>query len=256
MILKRCLLIAAVAVSMQVRGQISPPGLDDTKVAFWSAIGVSQKLSDRFNLSVYIGQARQSDPDNFAFIKKQAIYVLNQETTLRVSNSFAMSFCASYRIQNRYDDETPYSPADPETRNEERYYLRFYYYEKIGNTKLTFSFRPELRLYSSAHHESWVPTDEELRFRLKGQAAVPLGNPDNQFILANEILSTTDHEKKDMQTHWTAFGFTEDRLSTYFRHTAGKVITDIGLMHQIGFDGDYILHLAVDVILTDPFGKK
>jgi hypothetical protein len=242
-------------LTISVRAQISPPGLDDTKIAFWSALAVSQKLSHKCNLTFYVGQSRKSDPDNYALLKKQAIYVINQETLFNLGTKYALAVCASYRIQNRYNAEEPYEPTDPAAKNEERYYLRFYAYRNTGKTKWTFSFRPEMRLYYETHHKVWQPTDEELRFRVKGQASFTIGES-KKLIVANEVLSTTDHERNATEAHWGSFHFTEDRLSTYYRVTFDHLITDFGLMHQITFDGDYIVHLAVDFILTNPFSKK
>lgn len=242
--------------AMNAFGQISPPGLDDTHMGFWSAIAFNQKLSPRWDVTIYLGESRESDPDNFTFFKKQALYVFNEETRLHFNERFSLAFCASYRIQNRYMARPPYGPANPEIRNEERYYLRFYFREKIGKAKLTFSIRPELRLYASANHSRWKPVDEELRFRVKGQISVPFRTPANQLIIANEILSATDHENRQGDAHWTAYAFTEDRLTLFFRHTFQNVITDVGLMHQIKGDGNAIVHLALDLILTNPLTRK
>ena len=127
--------------------QISPPGVSDANIAFWSVFGLSQKISDRWLLSVYTGNSRQSDPDNIALFKKQAIFVINEETTFNFNKTFSLAACASYRIQNQYADEEPFRPAVPATKNQERYYLRFHYREQIGKTKLKFSFRPEFRRF-------------------------------------------------------------------------------------------------------------
>lgn len=247
--------LMVVLLRIHATAQISPPGLDDTNVAVWSAVAIRQKLSPHWELTAYVGSSRQSDPDNLAVFKKQAICVINEETTVRINQKFSLSLCASYRIQNRYNTAYPYGSSDPEVKNEERYYFRFYLYEDIGKTKLTLSFRPELRLYSSVNHHAWSPIDEELRFRVKVQASVPLRKSSNQFIVANEVLSTTDHTKGLTSDHWTSYSLTEDRLSTFFRHSFGHVITDVGVMHQIKFDGKYIPHLSFDVILKNPFAK-
>lgn len=250
------LLVLFLVYTINVFGQISPPGLDDTNLAFWSALAMNQKLSDWWNVSVFVGESRQSEPDNLALVKKQAMYVINEETMFNFNKTMSLSACASYRVQNRYEAEKPYGPDDPETKNEQRYYLRFYIRERIGKTKLTFSLRPELRRFSSTNNHAWKPIDEEMRFRLKGQVSIPLNNPSNQFMISNETLSATDHEIIEDTKHWTPYAFTEDRVGTFYRHIFSNVITDIGVMQQIKRDGQYNIQLAFDLILTNPFDQK
>jgi hypothetical protein len=233
--------------------QISPPGISDANVAFWSALGLSQELSEKWSLSVYAGNSRQSDPDNMALFKNQAIFVINEETTFEFNNYFSLSACASYRVQNRYQSEEPFSPADPAMKNEERYYLRFYFREQIGKTKFKFSFRPELRKFSSAGHRPWSPVDEEVRLRLKGQASIPLGNPSKQLIISNEILAVTGRVKIGEAEQWSGYTITEDRLATFYRHVFPHVVADFGVMHQIMHDGQYRAHVAFDLVLMNPF---
>src|SRR5690242_11489256 len=91
--------------------QISPPGLDDTNAAFWGAMAVSQNLTDKWNLTLYAGANSQSNPDNFNMLLKPAIYVLNGEAQYKFNHLFAVSFCASARIQHRYEKIAPYEPA-------------------------------------------------------------------------------------------------------------------------------------------------
>ena len=234
--------------------QISPPGLDDTNTSFWSAIGINEKFSDRWMVSVYGGASRHGNPDNYSLIQKPGMLVLSEETMFQINPKWAIALGISYRKQNRYEEESPYSPADLEVRNEERFYFRFYLREKLGKLKLTFSFRPELRFYFGDHGHTWSPVDEEVRFRLKGQAAVPLNEANtNQFIVANEIFTATDYEKSNITDRWTSYAFTEDRIATYFRHSFKRLVSaDIGVMQQIKADGDYIVHVAFDLILKLP----
>jgi len=241
-----------------VCAQISPPGLDDTNAAFWTAVGISQKISDRWSFAVYAGAARESNPDNYSLVLKPAIFVVNQETQYQFDQHWSLSLCASYRTQNRYEEEAPYDEATPEIRKEARYYSRLYFKEKTGRVGLTFSFRPEFRTYYAEHGHVWRPINEEMRFRLKGQASVPLNKSNtNQFIVANEVLSATDHLKDNRAHHWTHYAFTEDRLSTYFRHTFSQpaIIMDLGVMHQIKSTGQYIPHLAFDLIFQNLLWK-
>jgi hypothetical protein len=87
---------------------------------------------------------------------------------------------------------------------------------------------------------------------LKAQAAVPLdASASNQFILGNEILTVAE-------PHFSSYGYTEDRVTTYFRHAFSKpaLIIDAGLMYQFLAGEGLITHVAFDLIFVDPFGKR
>jgi hypothetical protein len=251
-----CLLLQV--VTFNIAAQISPPGLDDPHAAFWSAIGFSEKLSERWNLTIYAGAARESNPDDYALLRKPAIFVLNQETRYTFNKNWSLSLCTSYRTQNRYEEVDPFEKADPDKRNEVRYYLRLYYRHSIRKFSFAYSFRPEFRTYYGEHGRLWRPVDEEVRLRLKAQVSVPLNaSKSNQFILANEFLTATDHID-DRASHWTRYKFTENRLTTYFRHVFGKpsMVADLGIMHQLRSDGRYTAHLSVDLIFQNIFRHR
>jgi len=240
--------------------QISPPGMDDTHAAGWGAIGVNQEFGKKWAVTVYVGASRESDPVNYSLIRKQAIVVFNQETLYKFNARWQLAVGTSYRMQNRYKEEAPYTASTPALRDEARYYLRFYYKAHIRKASMTYSFRPEFRNYYTPSGTRWSVTPVELRFRFKVQAALPLNEAaSNQFIVANEWLSATDEIKDNQESsHWSTLKYTEDRLSTYFRHTFKKpaVFADIGMMHQMKSDGDYIVHLAFDLIFQNPFGRR
>lgn len=249
--------ILIMAVTVESFGQISPPGLDDTNVAFWSAIAINKKISKRWSVSAYGGMSGKSDPDNFSLFKKRAAFVINQEIAFEIDKRWGISFGASYRGQNQYKKESPFHSDEPDLKNENRYYFRFNFRRKFDAIGFTVSLRPELRLYYFDGH-TWNPIDEELRIRLKTQASIPLDQSrTNEIIVANEIMTTTDHEKNETSDHWTHYSYTEDRVSTFLRHRFNHVLVgDIGMMHQIKANGNYIAHLSFDVIFRDPFGGR
>lgn len=248
-----CLLMTA----LQLQAQISPPGLDDTNAAFWTAFGLTQELTPMWTVTVYAGEARQSSPDNYRLLSKQAIFVLNQETQFNFNKFWAASFCTSYRVQSRYADISPFEADDPASKNELRFYGRLYARPTIGRAQLAISFRPEYRTYHY-NGEVWTPIDKEIRLRLKGQVSIPLNtDKSNQFIVADEVLSATEHFETSTVDIWTSFGYTESRLSTYYRHVFKhpSIVTDVGVMQQFRVNGPYIVHLAFDVIFVNPFGS-
>jgi hypothetical protein len=253
----RCLTFSCLLwlVGIPAFSQISPPGLDETNAAAWGAIGFSQNLRERWSVTAYVGASRQSNPDDYHMMFKPAIVVLNEETQFKFNKLFAASLCVSLRKQHRYEDTPPYEADSPEQRGEFRIYSRFYYRPSIGRASFAISFRPEYRTYHY-QNEDWTPVNKELRFRLKGQVTYSLRESKaDQIIVADEVLTAMDHVLPE--DSWTELEYTENRLSTYFRHTFSKprLIFDIGAMHQFRSDGQYIIHAAFDFIFVDPFGK-
>jgi hypothetical protein len=243
-------------------GQISPPGMDDTNVVAWGAIGINQQIGKKWAVTVYGGAARESNPNNTNLLQKQAIVVFNQETQYQFNSHWLLSFCSSFRIQDRYKEDAPSELQNPPLRDEARLYLRLYYKHSLRKIGMTYSFRPEYRAFYDTHWNHWDGTPFELRFRLKAQANIPLNaSKTNQFILANEFLSATDDQRNaNHELHWSAYRFTEDRFTTYLRHvfTKQSIIADIGMMHQIKYDkgkSDYIAQFAFDILFQNPFWK-
>jgi hypothetical protein len=230
--------------------QISPPGLDDTRAVGWAAVGFSQQIGRRWQTTVYLGASRESNPDNFSLLRKPAIGVLDINQLYRFNEHWSLAGAVSFRMQNMYFNAPPFDSEDPALRDEVRYYMRVYYRHKVKRISFTYSFRPEYRTYFD-RLDRWSPVPYEFRFRLKGQAAVSLNQSgSNQFILGNEILSVAE-------PHFSQYHYTEDRLTTYFRHTFTKpaLIVDAGFMYQFLAKEGLITHFAVDFIFLDPFRK-
>ncbi|HEV7379619.1 MAG TPA: DUF2490 domain-containing protein [Dyadobacter sp.] len=243
--------------------QISPPGLDDTNLATWGAVGFSQDLNPKWTLTAYLGGARVSNPDRWFPLKKQSIAVYNHEFQYKFNPRWQASLCSSIRLQNKYDEEFPYRPADQAYRWEIRYYGRLYNKQQVGKVNMTYSFRPEFRTFYSP---DWTPssTPIELRFRLKAQASIPLNTAKSNFLLgANEFLSTIDEYTLNTPTGrehtWSNYQLTEDRLSVYFRHVFKDqdVILDLGVMEQFKTRSDFdaVSYVAFDLLIQNPFSK-
>jgi hypothetical protein len=229
------LFLACFGAFLSASGQISPPGLDDTKAVVWAAVGFTQQWNSKWQTSFYTGGSRESNANNYSLLVRQAIAVIDVNQLYRFNEHWSLAGCLSYRKQDFYEEGKI-------LRDEIRYYARLYYRHKIKRLLLTYSFRPEYRTYYYLGDES----TSELRLRLKAQAAVPLNQSgSNQFVAGNEFL-------------WTNFVYQEDRLTTYFRHTFKKpsLIVDAGVMYQVVKDEGLITHLAFDFIFIDPFGKR
>ncbi|HWA35246.1 MAG TPA: DUF2490 domain-containing protein [Cyclobacteriaceae bacterium] len=245
-------------VAVPATGQLSPPGLDGARLVSWGAIGFSQQFSNRFSATIYVGGSAQSDPDNLSTFKKPAIFVLNQETLYQFNTRWQLAFCTSLRQQFVYEEDPPYSFEEPPWRREIRYYLRLFHRYQKGKAAWTFSFRPEYRTFFTPDGDPWA-SPVQIRLRAKIQVSIPLNeSKTNSFVAANEWLGATS---EDSQLHWSSFEFTEDRLSTFFRHAFKKpqVFLDLGLMHQLWKDErknlQYSTYFSFDLLFQNPFGQ-
>jgi hypothetical protein len=243
--------------------QLSPPGLDDTHVVLWGAVGINQAIGKKWSNQSYIGASRFSDPNNDAVFKKQAIYVVEQQTYRQFGKHWQLGFCLSIRGQNMYSDDPPYEDAAPALRREIRYYLRLFYRHQIGRLTFAYSVRPEWRNFYSPDWSNFYSSPRALRYRAKAQAGLALNeSKSSSIILANELLFVNVEQRQaDGTLVWSNLAFSEDRVSTYYRHTFKKpaMIVDVGVMQQLNFKGmtfnsDFV-HFAFDVLFINPFGK-
>lgn len=263
-----CMKLFSIAViclfSFTAFSQISPPGLDDTQIATWGAVGFSQQLNPKWTLTAYLGGARMSDPDNWHPLQKQSIAVYNHEFQYKFSSQWQASICSSIRFQNKYEDEPPYDAQDQAYRWELRYYGRVYYKQQLGKLAMNYSFRPEFRTFYSP---GWKPssTPFELRLRLKAQASLPLNQKKTNLIIgANEFLSAVDEYTLNTPSgrdhQWSNYHFTEDRFSVYFRHFFQEqdIVVDLGVMEQFkpGSHFEPVSYLAFDVLIQNPFSRN
>jgi hypothetical protein len=243
---------------MPACAQLSPPGLDGAKLVSWGAIGFNQQFSKKLSTTIYGGGSSQSDPDNLSTFKKPAIFVLNQETLYQISEHWQIAYCTSVRSQFVYEDDAPYGKEDPPWRKEIRHYMRLFYRYQEGKASWAYSFRPEYRTFYTPTGDPWA-TPVQVRLRLKIQVNIPLNESrTNLFIVANEWLGATS---ENSQSQWSSFEFTEDRLSTFFRHVFKKphVFLDLGMMHQLWKDKgkklEYTTYLSFDLLFQNPFGQ-
>jgi hypothetical protein len=243
--------------------QISPPGLDGTKIVSWGVVGFSQALSKRLTLTVYGGAARMSDPKSWELAHKQGIAVYNHEFLYKLSPKWQVSAANSFRVQKLYSEESPYEAEDPSYRYELRYYGRLYYRQQFNKVSVNYAFRPEARTFYSPDWEA-SSRPLELRFRLKATASLPINQDKTNFIISgNEFLTAVDEYQSaipaDHHHTWSNYHFTEDRFIVYFRHLFKKpdVVLDLGLMEQFKSGGhmDPVSYVCFDVLFQNPFSK-
>lgn len=244
--------------------QLSPPGLDDTHVVLFGAVGLNQTIGKKWFNQSYIGGSRFSDPSNSSILKKPAIFVIEQQTYRQFGKHWQLGFCVSVRGQNMYDDDPPYESNIPSLRREVRYYLRLFYRHQSGRFSFAYSLRPEWRNFYDPDWNNFQPSPKALRYRAKAQAGYAIGHSSrSSLILANEFLFVeTEQRLLSGDLSWTPVTVSEDRITTYFRHTFKKpaIIADVGMMQQLNFKGGAILndfvHFAFDVVFVNPFGSS
>src|SRR5579864_4293760 len=114
------LLLAICLIDNSAIAQISPPGLDDTHVVLFGAVAINQPISEKWFNQSYVAGSRFSDPNNNHILKKQAIFVIDQQMYRQFGKHWQLAFCLSYRNQDQYADEPPYDYDIPSSRREMR----------------------------------------------------------------------------------------------------------------------------------------
>ncbi|MXN92072.1 DUF2490 domain-containing protein [Flavobacterium sp. Sd200] len=236
--------------------QISPPGLGSTKNAFWSAVGVRQKLDTKNTSLTYIGLGRISDPEGDANpFKKQSIVVLNEEIYHKINPHWQYSYALSYRRQNQYENENPYDLETPSIHQEFRGYGRINYTTAIGEVKLKTTYRQEIRKFFTPDFGE-VEDDLQLRSRFKTQATVALDSDHENSLLGSAEALFSD--SNDDTNGWSGFEYKESRFCLYYSYAPHNipVVFDVGYMNDLVGHGHHLQdsnYLAVDIIVENIF---
>lgn len=250
-------LFLSLTFSINTLAQLSPPGLGETKTAFWSAIGVSQKLDEKNTSKTYFGSGyisgmKENDP--FAM---PSIIVVNQEFYHKLNQKWKYSYALSYRRQHEYD-EVFNKAEDAGIRQEFRVYGRLAYTVPLGRMKWTTILRQEVRKFYTEDFAQ-VENGLQLRTRLKTQMNLPLSNDDENNLMGSvELLFAM---AKDSNKGWTAPEYKEARFCLYYSYSPESmpVTFDIGYMNDLignGHDTVDASYLAMDIIIKDPFSHS
>ncbi|MHA3787119.1 DUF2490 domain-containing protein [Flavobacterium hauense] len=237
--------------------QLTPPGLGETETAFWSAIGVSQKLDEKNTSKTYFGTGYISGTENGNPFNEPSIMVLNQEFYHKLNSKWQYSYALSYRRQHEYDDSFD-EPQDIGIKQEFRVYGRISYTVPVGNLKWTTTLRQEVRKFYT-NDFAQVPEDLQLRTRLKTQLFVPLDNDsENSIIGSAEVLFAMTN---DSNKGWNNPEYKEARFCLYYSYSPNEipVTFDIGYMNDLmgnGYDTSDAGYLAMDIIIKDPFSHS
>lgn len=232
--------------------QLSPPGLGDTNDAFWAAIGVSQKVSEKNTSVTYVGEGRISGPESHDLMHEQSIFVVNEEMYHSFAPGWNYSYALSYRRQNEYGDDEVANEAMA-IQQEFRLYARLSHTKPVGSLKWKNTIRQEARKFYTPDFNN--PEDIfQLRTRLKTQLSVPLGVSSKVTGSAEALFSASD------ETHsgWGRYGYHESRFCLYYTYTPQSmpVTFDVGYMNDLmgyGHDVADAGYLAFDIVVQNPF---
>lgn len=234
--------------------QLSPPGLGKSNTAFWSAIGVKQKLDEKNSATTYFGMGHISGTKENNPFSIPSIFVLNQEFYHKLNANWTYSAALSYRRQHEYDES--FDKEESVVVNQEfRLYGRFQYSTNVGNSKWSTTLRQEVRKFYTADFAQ-VPDGLQLRTRLKTQLLVPLDNDsENSLVGSAEVLFAMAN---DSDGGWGSPEYKESRFCLYYSYSPHSlpVTFDVGYMNDLIGYGHHITdvsYLALDVIIENPF---
>lgn len=239
--------------SVAALAQLSPPGLGKTNTAFWSAVGVKQKLNEKNSSTTYFGLGRISGKGNDPF-NMPSIYVINQEFYHKLNTNWTYSAALSYRRQHEYDES--FEDEESSAINQEfRVYGRLQYKTNFNDVKWTTTLRQEVRKFYTDDFTR-VPDGLQLRTRLKTQLLVPLDNDsENSLMGSAEALFAIAN---DSDTGWGNLAYKESRFCLYYIYSPDNfpVTFDVGYMNDLIGNGHHITdvsYLAMDIIIENPF---
>ncbi|MEO9953670.1 DUF2490 domain-containing protein [Nonlabens sp.] len=247
-----CLLITT--VYSKCLAQFTPPGLGQTKLASWYAVGLKQNLNKEKNLNstTYLGLGLISNPDSYNLFEKKSIYVINEEVSHRFKNHWQYSIALSYRWQQKYNATEPYEKATPEARQEIRYYNRFSYLNSFKKINYSFSYRPELRLF---YNPNFSTAEESVQFRsrLRGKMSFHTNSLHTSKLSTTvELLFSTSKTNS-----WSTFQYKEARFSLYYSTDLPNQHTTLSIGYMNNILGTtnitYAHYLAFDVLINNPF---
>lgn len=255
------LFVFFVVFHKSLMAQISPPGLSDTHVASWMAVGLDQQLDtqNKRRSITYIGIGRMSDPAGATnLFKKPSIFILNEEYKQKITDKFSYTAALSYRRQNLYEEIAPYHKADPAIRQEFRVYGKLAYGQTNKNVKWNLDFRPEFRKFFLP---DFGQTDAlmALRARFKAKAEISLASSKaHVLIVSAESLFQSDQINKSANPDWTGFYYDDSRFCLYYRF----IPKDVPVYFEIGYMNNLVgtkpaksvHHFGVDLVFKNLFG--
>lgn len=240
--------------------QISPPGLSDTRLASWMAIGLDQSFgkNKKWQSVSYVGYGFMSNPHgSYSLFEKPSMLILNEEMKRKLSDHFSITGALSYREQYLYTEGAPYHKADPSVKREIRLYGKFAYGWKTGTIKWNLDFRPEFRKFFLPEYRS-DDTRHALRARFKLKSTVPLSsNKEHFLILSAESLFQNERTQPNGDSKWSGFFYDDSRFCAYYRYAPDNwpLYAEIGYMNNLTEKNPtYSMHhIGLDIVFKDIF---
>jgi len=256
-----CLLLSLMMVG-RLFAQISPPGLSDTRLASWMAIGLEQSLSEHpsWQSFSYIGYGFMSNAGGpYHLFENPSMLIINQEFKKKLTAHFSLTGAMSYRRQYRYADDRPYHRTEPPVKTELRTYGKFAYNWTTDKIKWNIDFRPEFRKFFLTGMQGLWP-DKALRARFKLKSTLPLTDRLNHFlILSAESLFQSEKMVSDepSQGDWTGFFYDDSRFCIYYRYVpeGWPFYAEIGYMNNLAGKSPAIAmhHIGLDLVFKNVF---
>ncbi|HKC68693.1 MAG TPA: DUF2490 domain-containing protein [Bacteroidia bacterium] len=241
------------------------------KASLWTALGIDQKITERWLSVTDVGYGRHSDPNNNTFLKRQGLNVLTQDFIYKANKHWDFSVSIGYWRRDFYDNSPPYDmrSSPQQYRNEIRPYQKTYYHHSIKNITITHIIRTDYRFYYDQTFIYRWSTPFEFRARYLQSWKIPLTKNKKNFIIPiDEVLTAIDKYSatiaQQKNTKWSPCQFTENRLSLYYRRSffEQKMDIDIGVMYQYWRDrpGESTFNtsynIMFDLIIKEPFDWK
>ncbi|MBK9190149.1 MAG: DUF2490 domain-containing protein [Crocinitomicaceae bacterium] len=237
--------------------QINPPGLGESEIAGWFALGLRQNLDslDKKQILFYSGFASMSTPENQNIFHSPAMLILNSEFYHQFHKNWQYSCALSYRVQYEYEDDPPYESSVPGYKSEFRLYARFSNVVRFDRLKMVNTLRSDFRTFYNPDFNFWNE-DFQFRLRLRTQLSINLTDKKNlRFIFSAEPLFSISHFWSTAS--WNEFRYRESRLCFFlsYKFRQMPVTLDIGYMNNI-LQNDMVHYISADIILANIFRKN
>ncbi|WP_170831224.1 DUF2490 domain-containing protein [Arachidicoccus rhizosphaerae] len=267
------LLLAGV---QRISAQITPPGLSNTKIISWMAVGLEQSIDSAQNWqsNSFIGYGRMSNPEgSYDLFKKPSIWVLNEEIKRKLSKHFNVTGGLSLRKQYIYEKTAPYHKAASDIKKELMLYGILSYGWSRSPIKWNLDFRPEYRTFYMPEFSS-TDTRKAFRARFKLRSMIPLtANREHTLIFYAESLfqnkmtkikpkddagnNTQQPDAINSKNNWSGFGYEDSYFCGFYRYAPAALpfYAEIGYMNNlVGSNPSYTMHhIALDIIFKDIF---